>query len=72
LEALACLDELTVMPVTAVVRRHIADNSDHYVTVQSMQQNFAGNLKGVKANKRNKATVAKDGQDGDKKGTSKK
>ena len=60
------------MPVTAVVRRHIADNSDHYVTVQSMQQNFAGNLKGVKANKRNKATVAKDGQDGDKKGTSKK
>jgi hypothetical protein len=52
---IACLEMLAVKPVTAIVRRHIADNSDNYVTVHSMQANFSNNIKtcGSRSTRRN-------------------
>lgn len=64
LNQLSCLDSLTVKPVTAVVRRHIADNSDHYVTVQSMQQSFAKNLKASGSSKNRGGKPKKNGEGG--------
>lgn len=49
-----------MMPVTATVRRHIADNSDNYTTVQSMQKNFSGNLKVIKSGGGGAAKANKD------------
>ena len=51
---------ISVRPVTAVVRRHPANNSDQYSTVQGMQQSFAANLKNIRV-RGNKGTKGPNG-----------